>query len=327
MNIIDNFSGVKVLVIGDVMLDRYWWGTVDRISPEAPVPVVSLDRTSLVAGGAANVAANVAGLGATPYLIGITGDDDEAKLFPKVLQESNITNFTLFPIKNRKTTVKTRIVAHNQQVVRLDQETNEDLKSSDAIELFDKVRPFFDDVDIVLVSDYAKGFLTEHLTQRLIGYANEQNKMILVDPKGKDYSKYASATLLTPNQREAADACGIEQSSPDLVERSSETLLERLSLQALLITQGEKGMTVLQKGRSPEYLKASVRKVYDVTGAGDTAIATMAIALGRGYGFFQAAELANLAAGLVVERVGTSPITIEMLRAHNDLQSLVKNEN
>ncbi|MBC7898450.1 MAG: D-glycero-beta-D-manno-heptose-7-phosphate kinase [Saprospiraceae bacterium] len=316
MNITENFSDVKVLVIGDVMLDRYWWGTVDRISPEAPVPVVSLNRTSLVAGGAANVAANVAGLGAIPFLIGITGDDADAKLFAGVLKDANITNFKLFKLKGRKSTVKTRIIAHNQQVVRLDQETSSELTSSEAAGLFDEIRPYFDEIDIVIISDYAKGFLTDDLVRNLIGYANKQNKMILADPKGKDYSKYAFATLLTPNQREAADACGIEHNSVNLVERSGDFLLEKLSLMALLITQGEKGMTLLEKGKVPEYLQAMARTVYDVTGAGDTAIATMAIALGCGTGFLRAAEIANLAAGLVVETVGTTPVTMDMIRSY-----------
>lgn len=316
MKILENFSTVTVLVIGDVMLDRYWWGMVDRISPEAPVPVVSLDRTSLVAGGAANVAANVAGLGATPILIGITGDDEEAKLFPTVLNDAFIANFKLFPFENRKTTLKTRILAHSQQVARIDQETKTGLTSAEASNLFGEITPYLEQADIYVISDYAKGFLTAELVQNLIHFANTNGKMILVDPKGKDYSKYASATLLTPNQHEAADACGLDNHSANLVERSGEMLLENLSLKALLITQGEKGMTLLQREKSPEYFKAAARKVYDVTGAGDTAIATMAVALGCGNSLERSAEIANLAAGLVVESVGTTPITLEMIAAN-----------
>ncbi|MDQ3491214.1 MAG: D-glycero-beta-D-manno-heptose-7-phosphate kinase [Acidobacteriota bacterium] len=317
MKILDNFADVKVLVVGDVMLDRYWWGRVGRISPEAPVPVVSLERTSLIAGGAANVAANVAGLGAKPFLFGITGKDEGAKLLPEVLQKSNISAFELFPIKDRKTTVKTRIVAHNQQVVRLDQETSTPLNSRETASLLKKIEAAFDLIDVVILSDYAKGFLTDELIKRLISQGKKNGKIVLIDPKGKDYSKYSGATILTPNQREAADACGLEDNCSNLVERSGEMLLERLGLKALLITQGEKGMTLLQKGKSSSYLPATARKVYDVTGAGDTAIATMAVALGSGMDFLQAAEIANTAAGLVVEKIGTTPITREMLESAN----------
>ncbi|MGI8408516.1 MAG: D-glycero-beta-D-manno-heptose-7-phosphate kinase [Pyrinomonadaceae bacterium] len=317
MKILDNFADVKVLVVGDVMLDRYWWGRVGRISPEAPVPVVSLERTSLIAGGAANVAANVAGLGAKPFLFGITGKDEGAKLLPEVLQKSNISAFELFPIKDRKTTVKTRIVAHNQQVVRLDQETSTPLNTRETASLLKKIEAAFDLIDVVILSDYAKGFLTDELIRRLISQGKKNGKIVLIDPKGKDYSKYSGATILTPNQREAADACGLEDNCSNLVELTGEMLLERLGLKALLITQGEKGMTLLQKGKSSSYLPATARKVYDVTGAGDTAIATMAVALGSGMDFLQAAEIANTAAGLVVEKIGTTPITREMLESAN----------
>lgn len=316
MSKFENFSDVTVMVIGDVMLDRYWWGMVERISPEAPVPVVSLDRTSLIAGGAANVAANVAGLGAVPILIGIIGDDEEANIFPQVLIDANIANFKLFPFKNRKTTLKTRILAHSQQIARIDQETKTELTPAEASGLFAEITPFLSQADIYVLSDYAKGFLTAEFVKNLINYANTNGKMILVDPKGKDYSKYASATLLTPNQQEAADACGLDNHSADLVERSGEMLLGDLSLKALLITQGDKGMTLLQPRKPPALLKAAARKVYDVTGAGDTAIAAMAVALGCGNTFERSAEIANLAAGLVVESLGTTPVTLEMITSN-----------
>ena len=315
MRILDDLSNTKVLVIGDVMIDRYWWGTVNRISPEAPVPVVSLDNTTLAAGGAANVAANIAGLGAKPYLVGISGDDEAATLLPKIMEETGIADFLFFPVKGRFTTLKTRIVAHNQQIARLDQETAADISISDADAFFREIKPLIRSTDVVVLSDYAKGFLTVELVQKLIGFANENGKPVLVDPKGKDYSKYAGATILTPNQREAADACGLETHSPDVVTIAGEKLLHDLSLEAILITQGERGMTLFQNGREPRNLKATARNVYNVTGAGDTAIGTMAAALGGGLSFFEAAEIANFAAGLVVEQVGTTPITREMLAA------------
>lgn len=311
MKHIDSWSKLKIAVIGDVMLDRYWWGSVSRISPEAPVPIVKLDRTSIVAGGAANVAANIAGLGAVPYLVGITGDDDEASLFPEVLREAEIENFNLIAVKNRKTTVKTRIIAHNQQITRLDQETTDDLSADETTDIFNQIATLFEKTEInaIVVSDYAKGFLTRSFVKDLISFAGDMQKYILIDPKGKDYSKYAGATILTPNRMEAADACGLDIDSPNLVERSGELLLAELSLQSLLITQGEDGMTLLQKGKRSEHLHATARNVYDVTGAGDTVIATMSVALSSGMNFLDAARTANFAAGLVVEKLGTTPIS------------------
>jgi rfaE bifunctional protein kinase chain/domain len=315
--IIKNFSKIKVLVVGDVMLDRYWWGNVSRISPEAPVPVVSLEKTSLAAGGAANVAANVAGLGAEPFLIGITGEDEEAKIFPKVLQKANISNYELFPIKNRQTTTKTRIIAHNQQVARIDRETTTYLSFGEVEKFFGKIKTAIKKTDAIVISDYAKGFLTGDLLMRLITTGNENNKMILIDPKGKDYSKYKGATILTPNQRETAEALGLDYDNQSLAEEAGKHILEKLMLQAMLITQGEHGMTLLQKGGEKYHLKAAARKVYDVTGAGDTVIAATAVALASGLSFLEAAEIANKAAGLVVEEVGTTAITPEMLRKLN----------
>lgn len=316
-SILDNFSKVKVLVVGDVMLDRYWWGNVSRISPEAPVPVVSLETTSLALGGAANVAANIAGLGATPFLIGVTGDDEDARFLPEILQKTNIKNFKLFPINKRKTTVKTRIIAHDQQVVRIDSESTEPVSRSETEIILAQIQKFLEKADIVLVSDYNKGFLTEKFLSQLITLANKKSKKILIDPKGKDYSKYKKATLLTPNQREAADACGLEADNQSLTDKAAKILLKDLALKALVITQGEKGMTILEKENKLFHLKATARKVYDVTGAGDTVIAVLAVALASGLSLQQSAEIANLAAGLVVEKVGTTVITKELLHARS----------
>lgn len=315
--ILEKIADTKVLVIGDVMLDRYWWGSVSRISPEAPVPVVSMEKTSILAGGAANVAANIAGLGAEVCLVGITGEDEEAKIFPEILRQGGIFDFNLFPLKHRKTTIKTRIIAHNQQVARIDQETTEPLTKKEVDKIFKQVQNFIKSFDVLIISDYAKGFLTGELCARLITLAGGKNKIILVDPKGRDYSKYKGATILTPNQRETAEACGLTDDSQNSAENAGKLLLKKLSLEALLITQGEKGMTLLQKGKKTSHLKATARKVYDVTGAGDTVIATMAVALGSGLGYQEAAEIANFAAGLVVEKVGTAVVTKDMLRSYS----------
>lgn len=299
------------------MLDRYWWGSVSRISPEAPVPVVSMEKTSVLAGGAANVAANIAGLGAEVCLVGITGEDEEAKIFPEIILQAGISDFNLIPVKNRKTTIKTRIIAHNQQIVRIDRETTEPLIKKETEKFFKQIQIFFDRADVLLISDYAKGFLTEDLCARLITLAKKKDKIILVDPKGRDYSKYKGATILTPNQRETSEACGLTDDSQSSAENAGKLLLKKLSLEALLITQGEKGMTLLQKEKKTTHLKATARKVYDVTGAGDTVIATMAVALGSGLSYQEAAEIANFAAGLVVEKIGTAVVTKDMLRSYS----------
>lgn len=311
--LIEKFSEVNVLVVGDVMLDRYQWGSVSRISPEAPVPIVNLEKTSLAAGGAANVAANIAGLGAKPVLVGITGEDEDANILPKVLKDENISEFELFPLKNRHTTVKTRIIAHNHHVVRIDQETGSPITTEESKKILKQINKYIDSVKVVIISDYAKGFLTDTLLSGLITNTIEKGKIIVVDPKGRDYSKYRGANALTPNQKEAADACNMEHNSQNLIDKAGKILLNDLSLDALLITQGEKGMTLFQKNKKTSHLKATARNVYDVTGAGDTVIACLGVGLGSGLSFFEAAEFANLAAGLVVEQVGTTSINRTLL--------------
>jgi rfaE bifunctional protein kinase chain/domain len=311
--LIERFSKVKVLIVGDVMLDRYCWGSVSRISPEAPVPIVRLEKTTVAAGGAANVAANVVGLGAETFMVGVVGDDSEAKILAEILEKMNISADYLFSIRNRQTSVKTRIIAHSQQVVRLDAENTAPISENEVEKIFENIERVFEESDIVIVSDYAKGFLVETLLSRLIMKCNQEKKKILVDPKGKDYSRYKGATLLTPNQKEATDACGLEEHDESAVEKAGKALLETISTESILITQGAKGMTLFQTDGTAHGFDALARKVYDVTGAGDTVIATLAVAIGAGMNLFEAARLANIAAGLVVEQIGTTAITREML--------------
>ena len=311
--LIEKFSKVKVLIVGDVMLDRYWWGSVSRISPEAPVPVVKLERTTTAAGGAANVAANVVGLGAKSLMVGLIGNDAEGRVLSGILEDSNISADYLIPLDNRQTSVKTRIIAHSQQVVRVDNEHAAPISETDAEQVLTDIEKIFEEADIVIVSDYAKGFLVENLLTRLITKCDCAKKKILVDPKGKDYSKYKGATLLTPNQKEATEACGFEDFEENLVEKAGKTLLGKFSNDSVLITQGEKGMTLFQADGAIHRFEALARNVYDVTGAGDTVIATLAVAIGAGLNFFEAARIANIAAGLVVEQIGTTAITLEML--------------
>ena len=299
MQILEKFSKLNILVIGDVILDRYWWGDVSRISPEAPVPVVRLKNTTLAAGGAANVAANVAGLGATPILVGIVGDDEGAQQFPDVLGGANVSSDHLVRDRHRPTTVKTRIIAHSHHVVRVDQEHADGISVETEDAIVEKLRTEIARADAIAVSDYAKGMLTPRVLRDLFQIAGESGKPVLVDPKGKDYSKYKGAALLTPNRREAAEACNFEDQG-DVVDRAGSRLMSDLDLEALLVTEGEEGMTLFRRSQPSIRMAAEAREVYDVTGAGDTVIATLAVAIGSGADVEQAARIANVAAGLVV---------------------------
>ncbi len=310
---VHKFKDLKVLVFGDVMLDRYWWGSVSRISPEAPVPIVNLSGTTLVAGGAANVAANIAGLGATPFLVGVIGEDSEADLIISVLAEKNISAEHLIKMPGRGTTVKTRIVAHSQQVVRVDQETKSNLNETEETLVWNKISALLNQIQIIIISDYGKGIATEDLLLRLITTARERGLLVIVDPKGKNYQKYRGATMLTPNRFEVGEALQLENLDQTTIEKAGREMIDEFDLTAMLITQGEGGMTLFEKNAQPHHLPVTARNVYDVTGAGDTVIACLTAAAGVGASFLEAAKFANIAAGLVVEQIGTTAITLEML--------------
>lgn len=317
MSVEHNFNNAAIMVVGDVMLDRYWWGTVTRISPEAPVPVVRLERSSLAAGGAANVAVNIFGLGCVPVLIGTVGADAEADLIRGALSDAGVSPDFLIEIADRPTTVKTRVVAHGQQVVRVDSELDTPLTADDLERVAGRIKQAMREVDLVVVSDYAKGLLSETVLCSIFASARKSGKSVLVDPKGKDFSKYRGASLLTPNRREAAEACKLDDSK-DAVDLAGQRLLSEAEVGAVLITRGEEGMTLFQADEKPLHLDATAREVYDVTGAGDTVIATMAAAIARGISLEAAAKMANTAAGLVVEQVGTTSVTAaELNRALN----------
>lgn len=302
-----------MLVVGDIMLDRYWRGNARRISPEAPVPVVIHQTEQLEVGGAANVAANIAGMGAQTFLTGIIGDDEDGRSIEENLREANISANYLIRSRERPTTVKTRIVANNQHIVRIDKEDTTEVSLEDAGKIWNSIEEIFSDTDIFVVSDYAKGTLTENLLLRLITKAADENKIVLIDPKGRDYKKYSGATILTPNLKEAADALQLEDLDDASIDAAGVELLKRFELRALLITRGEKGMTLFQKSEPPLYIDTRARQVFDVTGAGDTVIASLALALGSGAGFYEAAKFANLCAGIIVQQFGTAKISKELV--------------
>lgn len=315
-----DFSKVKVLVIGDVMLDRYWWGSVDRISPEAPVPVVRLGRTSMAAGGAANVAANIAGLGATAILVGITGNDPDAETLRILISENERIDCRLIGIDGRHTTVKTRIVAHNQQVVRLDQEITDPIADDDSSRAFEIIASLIDDVDAVILSDYAKGFLVRELLSEVIETVRKTGKMIFVDPKSKDFGRYKGSTVITPNLKEAGEAVKTALDSEELLRDAGHELLDLCDSDAILITEGENGMTLFDRSAESLHLDALALDVFDVTGAGDTVIAAFAVASTSGMTFRDAAKIANIAAGIAVGHIGTTVVTSDQIEQFIDLQ-------
>jgi rfaE bifunctional protein kinase chain/domain len=299
----------RILVVGDAMLDRYWMGAVERISPEAPVPIVRIDREVERPGGAANVARNAAALGAGVTLLSVVGADEPGARLESLLKRERV-HAQLHHDRGLKTTVKLRVIGgRNQQLLRVDFET----PPSHEV-LASKLRDFermLADSDVVILSDYGKGGLT-HIV-RMIGMARRAGKMVLVDPKGADYGRYKGATLITPNRAEFREVAGPWATERELAERAHQ-LRRRLDARALLVTRGEEGMTLFQDG-TRFHVPAQAREVADVSGAGDTVIATLAVALAAGAGMKDAVRLANRAAGVVVGKFGTAVVTPKELFA------------
>ena len=319
---INSFKSASVLVVGDVMLDRYLWGTVDRISPEAPVPIVRVERETVKPGGAANVAANAAALGASVGLIGLIGHDRDADCLTRAI-EGRLGSIDLIPSANRSTTVKTRVVAHGQHVVRLDNENAAELDPESAEILVSALGERVTGVDVLILSDYGKGMLTEPIVRELIGKCRIEGIPVLADPKGKNFDKYSGASVLTPNRREAAEACKLEESDPQLVYKAGNQLLNEYNLDSVLITESENGMTVFPKDGTHRHFDASAKEVFDVTGAGDTVIACLGVALAAGLSLPEAVRLSNIAAGLSVQHIGTATISFDELEG--ELNRLTSN--
>jgi D-beta-D-heptose 7-phosphate kinase/D-beta-D-heptose 1-phosphate adenosyltransferase len=318
----EGLSRRRVLVIGDVMLDRYLWGRVSRISPEAPVPVLHLERESEVAGGAANVARNLAGLGVQVALAGVTGDDPGRAALLRLLASDGIDTDDLFVAEDRGTVIKTRVIGNHQQMLRVDQERAVPLEPADRKQLVTAVTRRIPDLDALLLSDYAKGVLGPEVCTALIAAARAAKVPVLVDPKGKDFGRYAGATLITPNRGELALATGIDPQDRDALIGAGTKLRQDLGLDLLALTLSEQGMILFEADGTRD-IPAVAREVFDVSGAGDTVIATFAAGLAAGLGHLDTAHLANLAAGVVVGHVGTSPITrAELLAAICDEHAL-----
>ncbi len=305
---LDKVAQVRLLVVGDVMLDRYWFGEVSRISPEAPVPVVKVERQEERLGGAANVARNAASLGATTALLSVVGEDDAGRSLARLLDEGKI-DAGLHVDRDIDTIVKLRVIGRQQQLLRIDFETPPSHEVLQA-KLADFERRVANS-DVVILSDYGKGGLT-HISE-MIRIARAAGKPVLVDPKGDEWGKYAGATVITPNRSELKQVVGSWRSDEELAAKSQKLRAE-LNLQALLVTRSEEGMTLFSEGEI-HHQAALAREVFDVSGAGDTVIATLAVILAAGAGWGEAIRTANIAAGIVVGKLGTAVVTREELAA------------
>ncbi len=307
-------AGHEVVIVGDLMLDRYWWGSVTRLSPEAPVPVVLKERSSAAPGGAANVAANVASLGGVARLVGVVGADEAGRELAAELARRGIAADDLVTDPARPTTVKTRVVAVSQHVVRVDEETSRPVDAALAARLAERARARLARAPVLVVSDYAKGVVVESVLRGLVPEVRRRGGHVVVDPKGHDYARYRGASVVCPNRGEALTAAGLGGAEPDAVTRAGGALLGAGVADAVLITLGDAGMMLFERDRPPLAVPALARAVYDVTGAGDTVIAAVGLALAAGATLEAAVRLANVAAGLAVEQVGTTAVTAAQLK-------------
>lgn len=312
--LLKKMAGARVLVLGDLMLDQFIWGSVDRISPEAPVPVICVERESAMPGGAANVASNIRALGGEALLMGVVGPDPDGTRLRQELQGRGLSTEYIYVDRRRPTTTKTRIIAQRQQMVRIDREKNERV-TGDLLEvIIEAAREAIPRVDGVVVEDYGKGLIHPGLLKPVISMAKRARKVITVDPKEEHINYYRGVTALTPNRKEAALAAGVPITDETSLHRAAQRILNRLKPEVLLITLGEDGMALFFKdGRKPVKIPTIAREVFDVSGAGDTVIAVFTLARAAGASFPEAAVLANTAGGVVVEKVGVATCSAEEL--------------
>ena len=305
--ILDAASHRKVVILGDVMLDEFVWGDVSRISPEAPVPVVDVRRESVHLGGAANVLANVVALGARACVVGVIGDDSAGDRLRTSLQDASPLQSEEYMVvaPGRPSTTKTRIIAHNQLVVRADREQRSAVNGEVEQRLLATLKTALADADAFVVSDYDKGVVTQRILDEILDVAY-QRVPVLIDPKIRNFPYYRPATLITPNHHEALRMTNMEEDSDDGLHKAAQAIRKKLGCDAVLITRGDRGIMLLQGDSDPVYVETAAREVFDVTGAGDTVIATLATALAAGASMLEAATLANHAAGIVVGKVGTA---------------------
>jgi rfaE bifunctional protein kinase chain/domain len=320
--IFSNLGSNQILILGDVMLDEYLWGSVSRISPEAPVPVVEILKETLKLGGAANVALNVQALGDHPILVGIIGNDKNGERIRQIFKDSNLSSEGIFVDQDRHTTIKTRIIAHSQQVVRADRENTDEISSEISAKLFDFIQSKVKEISGIIISDYGKGVINGGLLPKVIALAKGNDLFIGVDPKETHFMSYKQVSVITPNHHEASFVFGKRIKDEKSLEEVGWGLLERLDVESLLITRGEKGMSLFEKNKTLTHFPTVAKEVYDVTGAGDTVISAFACAKAAGADFKEAALLSNHAAGITVGELGTAQVTKEQLK--EDLKDFVE---
>ncbi|MEK7849201.1 MAG: D-glycero-beta-D-manno-heptose-7-phosphate kinase [Candidatus Omnitrophota bacterium] len=306
--ILSRFDKARILVIGDLILDEFIWGRADRISPEAPVPVVWAQSQSYMPGGASNVANNVASLGAKVFLYGVVGDDKNGNILTDKLREKRVNCDGILIDSLRPTTVKTRIIAAHQQMIRVDWENIERLSLDKAKKMIEVVKSKIDDMDALIIEDYGKGVVTQFLLENIIAMAKRRKKIITVDPKVEHFSYYKGVTAMTPNEKEASAGAGVKIENERDVDEAGRRLLKNLKCEGILITLGEKGMK-LYKGKSITHIPTVAQDVFDVSGAGDTVISVFTLALSCGLKMEDASRLSNIAAGIVVGKVGVAIVT------------------
>jgi rfaE bifunctional protein kinase chain/domain len=315
-DIVKAFSKLNVLIIGDVILDAYLWGKVERISPEAPVPIVAVSKRENRLGGAANVAINIQSLGASPLLCSVIGNDAHSKTFTELMQVMNMDVDGIHRSKTRTTTVKTRIIGNNSQMLRIDDETDDEVSASDRSQLFKRIASIIENkkIDVIIFEDYDKGVISKSLIEQVVELARKKKIPIAVDPKKRNFNSYKNVTLLKPNLKELKDGMKLDLEKFEISEirKAAEKLSEANSIDTILITLSEQGAFVYNK-KEQAHVPAHIRNISDVSGAGDTVISVAALCLATGLSPSTTASLANLAGGIVCEKVGVVPIEKEQL--------------
>ena len=306
---ISKFNKCRMLVIGDLMIDEYLWGDVNRISPEAPVPVVAVKKEESTLGGSGNVINNLAALGAKVFAAGVIGTGRSGNMLLKRLGYLGVDAGGVVQEPGRPTTRKTRIIAAHQHVLRIDRETKKEISGKTLYKIAGYIMEKTSEADLVIVSDYGKGLITKSLMEIVVAAAKKYGKTAIADPKGLDYSKYSGVTMITQNRKEAALAAGVEITNNSYLIEAGKKILNGFDVEKLLITCGKDGMTLFEKDKKPYKIKAEARQVFDVSGSGDTVIAVMWLSLASGLSFRAAASVANTAAGIVVGKVGTATVS------------------
>lgn len=309
----NTFAGKRIAVVGDLMLDRYFWGSVARISPEAPVPVVEVESESIRLGGAANVANNIASLGGIPVMIGVIGKDDAGNTLKKIVEEQGFPTTGIVLDESRPTTIKTRVIAHSQHVVRIDREGKRDIGEEVQLQLLKSLELQLDTLEGIILEDYNKGVLTKSLIVRIIELARKKKKIVAVDPKFNNFFEYRNVTIFKPNRKETEEALGTRLSTSEDITKAGRKLMDQLGAENVLLTLGESGMSLFEKNGTISTIPTAARRVADVSGAGDTVIATLTMALASGANIGESATLANLAGGIVCGEVGIVPIDKKVL--------------